>query len=347
MNDLYLEDLENTINNVSNVNSLKNKSFFVSGASGLIGSFLVDTIMLLNKNFDYNIRVIANGRNKEKLEKRFSEYLENDKFIEYIADINRKFSFGGKIDYIINCASNTHPKQYATDPIGTIMTNICGTENMLELASVKKAKFVFLSSVEIYGENKYNIGRFKEDDMGYINCNTMRAGYNEAKRTGEALCQSYKEQKKVNVVLVRLPRIYGSTVKKDDTKVSSQFINKALNGEDIILKSKGTQYFSYLYVADAVSGILEVMINGKNGEVYNLGNIKSEVHLKDLAEIIASLVNTKVIYDIPNEMENKGFSKATDARLDYSKISNELAWTPQYPIKDGLSRTLEILKQSK
>lgn len=339
----YVQDLETAISSVNNINVLRNKKIFITGASGLIGNFLVDLFMYLNDIYGFNISIIANGRNKERLEERFNKYLNSNKFVEYIGDINLPIDYNEKLDYVINCASNTHPKQYSTDPIGTIMTNIEGTKNVLELASKTSAKVMFLSSVEIYGENVNNIGRFKENDMGYINSNTMRAGYNEAKRCGESLCQAYKEQKGVNVSLVRLPRIYGSTVKKDDSKVMSQFINKAINGEDIVLKSKGTQYFSYLYVADAVSGILDIMINGKNGEVYNLGNIASEVHLKDLAEIIANISGTRVIFDLPDEVENKGFSKATDARLDYNKITSELGWTPKYSIEDGIKRTINGL----
>lgn len=347
MNKLYIEDIENTINNINNINELKNKTIFITGASGLIGSFIVDMCMYLNNNYDFNINIIANGRNKERLEERFSNYIDSNKFSEYINDINNPINYDGKLDYIINCASNTHPKQYSTDPIGTIITNIEGTKNILDLATKLNSKVVFLSSVEIYGENKNNIGRFKEEDMGYIDSNTVRAGYNEAKRCGEALCQAYISQKNANVSLVRLPRIYGPTGKKDDSKALSQFIKKGLNNEDIVLKSKRTQYFSYLYVADAVSGIIDVMINGKNGEVYNLGNINSEVHLRDLAQIIAKNSNTKVIFDLPDEVENKGFSKANDARLDYSKIQKDLNWSPKYSIEDGIKRTLEELNPKK
>ena len=347
MNNLYEEDLQNTIRNVHNISLLKDKTIFITGASGLIGSFLIDLIMVLNKNKNYNTKIVANARNKERLEKRFSKYLNSDYFEEGIGDINKTINYDKEINYLVNCASNTHPKLYSTDPIGTIMTNINGTYNMLELATKTNAKFLFLSSVEIYGENINNIGRFKENEMGYIDCNTARAGYNEAKRAGEALCQSFKESKNIEINIVRLPRIYGPTIKKDDSKVMSQFINKALCNENIVLKSDGTQYFSYLYVADAVSGMLEIMINGKNGEAYNLGNVSSDIHLKDLAKTIADITNVKVVFDLPDESEKKGFSKATDARLDYTKISSELGWNPKYDINSGVRRTIRIMKEKK
>ena len=344
MNKLYQEDIENTIKMTQEIEELKNKTIFITGANGLIGRFIIDTIMYLNRNKDFNTKIIANARNKEKLESLFKEYINMPTFKYYIGDINNKIECHEKIDYIINCASNTHPLQYSTDPIGTIMTNINGTANILDFAvNQKVSKTIVLSSVEIYGENVNNIDRFKENEMGYIDCNTLRAGYNEAKRCGEALCQAYIENKKIDVSILRLPRIYGPTVKSDDTKALSQFINRAINKEDIVLKSEGNQYFSYLYVADAVSGILRCLIAGKNGEVYNLGNLESDIKLKDLAQLIASTAGTKVIFDLPNETEKKGYSKATIARLDYTKALTELNWKPVYSISNGIKRTIAIL----
>ena len=346
MNEIYIEDLKNAIEACKGIELLKSKNVFVTGSVGLIGRFIIDLIMYLNDTQRYNTTVIANSRSMDKLTSQFADYIDNDNFKYYIGDINNQVEYDEKVDFIINCASNTHPFQYATDPIGTIMTNIQGTYNILEFASrIKAKKTIFLSSVEIYGENVNNVDRFKENEMGYIDCNSLRAGYNEGKRAGEALCQAFIENKKIDVSIVRLPRLFGPTVKKDDTKAMSQFINKAIAGEDIVLKSEGNQYFSYLYVADAVSGILRTLVAGKNGEVYNLGNIESDVRLKDLAKIIADIAGTKVIFDLPSETERKGYSKATIARLDYSKIENELGWKPKYSIREGLNRTIALLKK--
>ena len=343
MNELYLEDIKNTIKAAKNVDQLKGKTFFIPGANGLIGSFLIDVLMYLNKD-GVSITVVANSRSEEKLRKRFGAYLENPNFKYYLGDINDDINYTEHVDYIVNCASNTHPVGYAMDPIGTIMTNIQGTSNLLEFAAKTNAKkTIFTSSVEIYGENIYGIDKFKENQMGYIDCNSLRAGYNESKRCGEALCQAYIEAKGVDVSILRLPRSYGPTIKKDDSKALSQFINNALAHENIVLKSKGEQYFSYLYVADVVSGILRCILAGKNGEVYNLGNEQSDIKLKDLAKTIADIANVEVIFDLPNETEQKGFSKATVARLDYTKAQNELDWEPQYSIRHGVERTIKIL----
>lgn len=344
MNKYLLKDIKTTVEAFVAIELIKDKTFFITGANGLIGSFLIEVLMYLNEKHGLNITVIANSRSQEKLEKRFPEYLANPLFRYYIGDINHPIHYDGMVDFIVNCASNTHPVSYATDPIGTIMTNIQGVSNVLDFASnYTKSKTVFLSSVEIYGENVYGVERFKEDQMGYIDCNSLRAGYNEAKRCGEALCQAYIERNGIDVSILRLPRTYGPTMKMDDSKALSQFIKNAISGENIVLKSKGEQFFSYLYVADAVMGILRCLVHGKNGEVYNLGNLKSDVRLKDLAGIVADVAGVKIMFNLPSENESKGFSKATVARLDYTKAECELGFRPQVSIEDGVRRTIDAL----
>ena len=134
---------------------------------------------------------------------------------------------------------------------------------MLEFAYAHHVvRCAFTSSNEIYGENRGDVEKFGEEYCGYIDCNTMRAGYPESKRCGEALCQAYIKQKGMDIVIPRLTRSYGPTMLMSDTKAISQFIRKAIAGEDIVLKSEGTQYYSYTYMADAVCGLLYVLLLG-------------------------------------------------------------------------------------
>lgn len=128
-----------------------------------------------------------------------------------------------------------------------------------------------------------------------------------------------------------------------DTKAISQFIRKAIAGEDIVLKSAGTQYYSYTYVADAVSGLLTVLLKGKSGEAYNIADDASDIRLKDLAALIAGTSGKKVVFEIPDAIESAGYSKATKARLDSAKLQG-LGWKAQYDIKAGITRTIDILK---
>ena len=195
----------------------------------------------------------------------------------------------------------------------------------------------------MYGENRGDAELFDEDYCGYINCNTLRAGYPESKRCGEALCQAYKSQKGLDVCVARLTRSYGPTMIMSDTKAVSQFIKKGVAGEDIVLKSEGTQYYSYTYTADAASGLLWILLAGESGEAYNIADISGDITLKDLASIIAEMNGKKVVFELPDAVEAAGYSRATKARLDGSKI-RALGWKPMYNIKTGMERTVKILR---
>lgn len=235
---------------------------------------------------------------------------------------------------------------YSTDPIGTITTNIIGTQNMLDFAVAHNAtRCAFASSNEIYGENRGDVEKFDEKYCGYIDSNTMRAGYPESKRCGEALCQAYIRQKSIDVVIPRITRSYGPTLLKTDTKALSQFLAKGVVGEDIVLKSEGTQYYSYLYVSDTVSGLLTVLLKGQCGEAYNIADDASDIMLKDLANIIAEYAGKKVVFEIPDAVESAGYSKATKARLDSTKLQT-LGWRAEYDIKQGIIRTIDMMREN-
>lgn len=345
VNSLYREDVKKIADLDYDWKKLSGKTFMISGATGMIGSFLIDVLM---KKTDLDCHIIALGRNENKAHARFPVHWTDKRFRFIETNINNKVDIDvEKVDYVIHLASTTHPKAYATDPIGTITTNIVATDHLLDFAVKKKSeRFVFASSVEIYGENRGDIDQFTEEYCGYINCNTMRAGYPEGKRAGEALCQAYMKQKNLDVVVPRLARTYGPTMLQSDTKAISQFIKNGVDGSNIVLKSEGTQYYSYTYVADAVSGLLLCLLEGACGEAYNIADAGSDITLKDLAKIIADYTGRKVIFEIPDELERAGYSKATKALMNSSKLQ-ALGWKAQYNIKDGLERTIEILRSLK
>ena len=250
------------------------------------------------------------------------------------------------IDYIIHGASNTHPIAYATEPINTILTSVLGTKSILDFAATHDVKrTLFLSTVEIYGENRGDVETFKEDYCGYIDCNTLRAGYPEGKRAAEALCQSYIKEKDINIVIARCCRVYGPTMGDNDSKAIAQFIRNTVNNNNIILKSNGNQQYSYCYVADICSALLFLLLNGKTSEAYNISDNEYILSLLQIAEILSRYSGKNVVFDIPSSLESMGFSKATKALLDNTKL-REIGWKPTYSLKDGLIRTVEILRHA-
>ena len=338
-NPLYAEDVAYVSSLPLEWDKIRGKSFLISGASGLIGSFLADVLMTLG-----NVKVHALGRNIETAKSRFSDYIGDDRFTFTAHDINTPLpDSNGNFDYVIHLASNTHPIAYSSDPVGTITANIIGLNNMLTFAkSHGTERFVFASSVEVYGVNRGDAEYFTEDYCGNIDISKARSGYCEAKRCGETLCQSYIQQYGLDIVIPRFARTYGPTMSKSDSKAIAQFIMKGAEREDIVLKSEGNQLFSYSYVADAVSGLLTVILRGENGTAYNIADSESDITLRELAGIIAEYSGRKVVFELPDESEKRGYSPAVKAVMDASRLKS-LGWSAHYGIRQGIARTLDIL----
>jgi len=341
----YKESIKATAERIWRECDIKQGRFLVTGATGLIGTALIDCLMMLNDLCHAKYRVVAVAKNRQRAEDRLGIYFARSDFEFVSCDINEGLPEMGKIDYVIHAASNTHPMAYSTDPIGTIRTNVIGTQTLLEYMRCHDGKrFVFLSSVEIYGECRDREQDFSEEDCGYIDCNQLRSGYPESKRLGESLCCAYKNSCSVDFVTARLCRVYGPTMLQEDSKALSQFIKKAVQGEDIVLKSAGQQYYSYIHVLDAVRAILFLLDKGAAGEAYNVAAESSNARLHELAEMLADMVGKKVVYELPEETEQKGYSKAVRAILNSEKL-RKLGWRESYDIKSGLEMTVDIMKE--
>ncbi|MBR2941763.1 MAG: NAD-dependent epimerase/dehydratase family protein [Clostridia bacterium] len=326
---------------------LAGKKIVLSGGSGMILSYLIDVVMLHNRMTGDGISIVSTGRSTERFWKRFSCWAgEKLQVVQWdVSEPAPESPLFDCADYVIHGASTTHPRDYAAKPISTVMTNVMGASGMLEIAGRRQgSRFVLMSSVEIYGDNRTGHAAFAEADCGYINCNTLRAGYTEAKRVSEALCQAYRAERGQDAVILRIPRSYGPTLLETDSKALSQFMANALRGEDIVLKSEGMQLFSYAYVPDVVQGILYMLTRAQDGEAYNLADGGSDVRLRDLAGMIAACAGTKVVFDLPDAQERKGFSAAGVALMDSAKL-RALGWQAQYDMERGVAQTMEILRR--
>lgn len=341
---LYKEELIEYIDEFPSVfEKFADSTVLITGSAGLIGNYIIDLLMEAG-----NVKVIAADRNEERMKVRFGDYYGNENFVPVICDVNDTAAVdeifeNEKITYVIHAASNTSPLDYANKPVDTICTNIIATHNLLEASRKYKVKrFMFCSSVEAYGTG--DTESFDEAYSGYVDCNTLRAGYPSGKRASEAMCNAYLSEYGVDFVTVRIGRIYGPTVIPEDTKAPTQFIGNAVRNEDIVLKSPGTQVFSFGYVGDCASGMLKVLADGETGNAYNVADCEGGIMLKDFAAAAASASGKQVVFDLSADLAKAGYSKVTRAVLSVKKLE-ALGWKSLHDHKDGTARTVNYLKE--
>ena len=343
-NKLYIEDIKKII--TEDFSLLKNKNVFITGASGLVGSCIIDILMFLNQEFAYNINVWATFSNEKSFIQRFPSYQQSQYFHPIIQDITKAFKFDidFNVDYVIHAASNTHPHLYGTKPVETIQLNIVGTLNVLEFVKTKpNSKSLFLSTLEVYG-SKENVEAFEENNIGFVDFMKPRACYPESKRLCETLCHSYNLEYSTNIRIARLGYIYGPTVKSDSSKADVQFLNKALNNENIIMKSAGLQRRSYLYVLDTASALLTILLKAENDSTYNVAAESGNVLLRDYAKKLSEIANVKIIFENAGEEEKLGFSTVSNSTLCGEKL-NCLGWNAKFTFDEGIEHTYKIKKE--
>lgn len=325
---------------------LEGASLLVTGATGLIGTCLIDLLMEHNRESGRKpVEIWALGRSRERLRRRFADYEGEAAFHFLIQDICTPLPPDRGFSYIINGASNAHPAAYSSDPVGTILTNVQGLSSLLAHAVQHGTRRVLeISSVEIYGQNRGDAMCFSEEYCGNIDCNTVRAGYPESKRVCEALCQAYRKQYGLAVCIARPSRVYGPTMLEADNKATAQFIRHAVQGENIVLKSSGKQRYSYTYALDAATAFLTILLRGEDGEAYNIADSRSTLTLMELAEKAAHLGSSRVIHAAASPTEDAGFSHLENGVMDAGKLQ-ALGWRAATGIDDGLSRTVRILRE--
>lgn len=339
----YINDLETAVSSVVNSKELFGSSVMITGAAGLIGSYLVDMLLLMNKQQGADIKIYALDLSAERMKSRFdSEMTDKLEIIE--ANVNDKPTFDFRADYIIHAASNAFPAAFNNDPVGTVMSNIQGTKYLLDYGRDHGAKrLLYISSGEVYGQGDVSLESFKENYGGYVDPTSWRSCYPNSKRCAETLCVSYTKQFGLDTVIVRPSHTYGANATKEDNRANVQFINKALAGEDIVLTSAGNQLRSYTYIADTASAILSVLTSGKSGEAYNIANPASRTTIAGLAGIIASKTGVKVVFADPDEVQKAQLTPIAKQVLDSSKLES-LGWKGGYDTEEGISHTLAILR---
>ena len=328
---------------------LKDKSVLVTGATGLIGSQIVMSLLNASAEKDLNIKVLAAVRNKDKAEKIF-KYADKNTLKFVVQDILQPFDIPDSVDYIIHGASMTSSKDFVDYPVETIKTALVGTENILNLAKEKNIKgMVYLSSLEVYGVVDFSIDKVDEKMFGMIDPMSVRSSYSEGKRMVECLCASYASEYDIPIKVARLCQTFGPGVSYSDNRVFAQFARSVIEGNDIVLKTDGSTERNYCYIRDAISGILTVLLKGETGEAYNVANKNTLITIRGMAEMLIDMYpesKTKLVFDIADDITKLGYNPKVKMNLDTSKLE-ALGWSAKVDLKDMFENLIESMKFNK
>ncbi len=336
MDPLYVKDLESACERIGDFGRFKGARVLITGITGMIGSCMADALTMMNERQGLGMTICGVSRDPGRCAARFPGVRLS------AADLTRADCALPESDIIIHAASNAHPAAFSADPVGTMLGNITGTHTLLEqLRAAGGGRLLFVSTGEIYGDNPAITDGFSETDFGRIDSMNPRSCYPESKRAAETLCASYVRQYGVDAVVARLSYVYGPTLSEASTRADAQFLRKALAGEDIVLKSPGTQVRTYTYVTDAIAGMLAILLRGRAGEAYNVASRLGTVSIRGYAETLARLAGVSVVFDLPTLQESQGYSVVTRAVQKGDKLE-ALGWEPLVDIEEGLRRTLLI-----
>ena len=316
-------------------------NILVTGATGLIGSSFVDVLMS-NPNKDY--QVYALGRNKKRAQTRFFQFNDDPTFHFLCGDVTHPLAGDVPFHFIIHAASNGSPNFFANSPVEVMKSNLFGVSNLIEYGLAHGMKrFLYVSSGEVYGVNEASV--FDESSYGYVDILDTRSCYPSSKRAAETLVMCYAAEYGADVVLARPCHTYGPHFTESDNRVYAQFIRNVLSGDDIVMKSAGTQYRSWCYVDDCVSALLYILLKGESGQAYNIADKTSVVTIRELAEKIAHIAGRKVVMQIPSDIEKKGFTPIKRAVFDTAKLE-ALGWSVSGTMEEKLSRTIDVCRSN-
>lgn len=324
---LYQEDkLLIDANTSINWRKFKDKTIFITGATGLIGSTVINVLNYINQIKNLNIRIVALVRNKKRAEEKFSEIVFGGMLNLVEGSVENLPEISQEIHYIIHGASQTASKAFVTSPVETLQTALYGTSNLLKLAQHKNILgFIYLSSMEVYGYPQKG-HRVIETEIGALTPLISRNSYPLGKIACESLCIAHAKEYDIPCKIIRLTQTFGPGVDYNDGRIFAYFARCVKEQKNIILKTLGETERSYLYTVDAACAILTVLTEGKIGAAYNAASEESYCSISAMANMIASANGLNVEYILENNANN-GFADTLYMDLDTSALKC-LGWKP-------------------
>lgn len=330
------KDIKAVLNSeIINWEQFRNKTIFITGATGGIGSFLIQCLLNANEEKNLGLKVIANVRNRKKALELFTKFLYRKDFKLFVSDVTNKIKYKNKVDFIVHCANNTSSKSFVEQPVETIDIALNGTKNVLDFAVNKKAKsVVYLSSMEVYGEINEN-KLLSEKDLGEMDLLEVRSSYPMGKRAAETLCYAYFKEYNLPIKIARLAQVIGANVDYDDTRVYAQFARSIVEKKDIVLKTTGETIRSYCYITDVITALLLLLEKGQNGEAYNIANKESTCSIKQITKMLTEKYSQ---INLTFDIDKQGlYPKETIWTLNPTKIEN-LGWHAYVDLKTMYDR---------
>ena len=344
MHPIVIEDLRQIVTAPLPWERFSGKHVLVTGAGGLIGSYIVWALLALNDSIlKHPVTVTAAGRDLAKLRRKLCpEGVQ--KHLEMVAlDLSKTEPFPLQPDFIIHAASAARTSLHRRDPLGTIAPNIFGTQALLQTALAAQSEgFLYLSSGAVYGQADAPDGfPMPEDTPGCFDHLQTAMSYAESKRMGELLCLSWTAQKGVPTRIVRLGHTYGPGLEELDERIFADFVFRILRCQNLVLHSQGSAVRSFCYITDALIGIFTIMLLGRDGEAYHLINRKAECSMLQLA------------HELCDEFAERGLqvevcggasgSNQNGTSLSTAKLE-ALGWQPRIPLRAGFRRTVSAME---
>lgn len=307
------------------------KTCLVTGGAGFIGSHLVESLLK-----DYKVICVDNLSTGS--ENNIRGFFDNNNFEFIKHDVREPLGIKESVDYVFHLSSRASPIDFPKYPVDILMTNSLGLYNMLNLAKEKKARFLFASSSEVYGEPLQHPQN--EDYWGNVNPVGIRSCYDESKRFGEALVMSFYRKHNLDVRIARIFNTYGPKMRGDDGRVIPNFVTQTLNSKPVTVYGSGKQTRSFCHVSDMVEGLCNLMFTSNiSGGIFNLGN-PGEITVLEVAKLIKELTksNSNIVFKpLPKD-------DPTRRKPDITRAKELLKWKPSIDLKTGLNETIEYFK---
>ena len=329
------KDIQRILDHKDVLYPLKGSRILVTGATGLIGSMFAKTIVAANEAYDLGIRVIGQVRDREKAARIFGDLLDRLELTD---------SYTIPCDHVLHTVSPTASKYFIEHPVETISVSVGSAMSVLEAARSNNADVVYLSSMEEYGVPYDDGAHMTEDKVGVIDHLNVRSSYPESKRLCECLCVSYVSEYGTDVKIARLAQTFGAGVPLSDNRMPMQFARAALEGRDIVLHTEGKSLSNIVYLSDAITGILTIMVRGEKGQAYNICNDAETRSVREIAQLVADEVAQSGIKVVVEKCDNAGYAPDVHMYLDSGKLRS-LGWEPEVGMAEAYRRLTEYLKQ--